>query len=114
MSANEPAQAVTKNSASLTLGIIATVLGVLCLLIGWVPYLGLFTLPAALLGLLLAGVGLLLALFKRLNGIALPAIGAVLCLAAIALPIAMTSVTANAIDEANRQRAVDRAATTAR
>jgi len=89
MSTSPPEQTVivtTKNTASLTLGIIALVIGVLSLLVGWVPYLGLVALPVAVIGLLLAGI----ALVKGGRGFGMPVLGGIICCGGFVLPILST------------------------
>lgn len=90
----------TKNTASLTLGIIAIVVGVLALLVGWIPFLGLLAIPAAIIGLLLAGIGFVIALFKGCKGIGMPLLGGAICIAAFILPILSTGGTSAAITKA--------------
>lgn len=97
----------TKNAVSLTLGIIAIVLAVLALLVGWIPYLGLIAIPFAVIALLLAGIGLLAAIAKAGKGVAMPLLGGLLGTISLAVPIMSTGGTTaaigTAIDEANRQ-----------
>ncbi|EEF60631.1 hypothetical protein [Pedosphaera parvula] len=90
----------TKNTASLTLGIIALVVGVLSLLVGWIPFLGLLAIPVAIIGLLLAGIGFVIALFKSGKGIGMPLLGGVICVGALVLPILSTGGTSAAITRA--------------
>lgn len=80
----------TKNTASLTLGIIALVVGVLSLLVGWIPFVGLLAIPVAMIGLLLGGIGFVIALFKSGKGIGMPLLGGVICFGALILPILLT------------------------
>ncbi|HNU50207.1 MAG TPA: hypothetical protein PKJ98_04730 [Verrucomicrobiota bacterium] len=90
----------TKNTASLTLGIIAIVVGVLSLLVGWVPFLGLLAMPTAFIGLLIAGVGFLIALCKRGKGVGMPVLGGLICLAALMVPVLSTGGTSVALTKA--------------
>ncbi len=90
----------TRNTTSLTLGIIATVIGVLALLFGWIPYLGLVAIPVAVIGSALASVGLVIALFKSFRGASMPLLGGAICIAAIILPLVSTGGTSAAITEA--------------
>jgi hypothetical protein len=104
-----PAVSVTtKNTVSLTLGIVAIVIGVIALLIGWVPFLGLFTIPAAIIGFLLAAVGVLVALLKKGKGAGLPVVGLLICIAALILPIISTggasAAFSRAFDEARNKQ----------
>lgn len=104
----------TKNTASLTLGIISVVTGVLALLFGWVPFLGLLAIPVALIGGLLAGLGLVIALFNGFRGIGMPLLGAAICVAAGILPLVSTGGASVAItesmDKASREMKVQREA----
>ncbi len=97
----------TKNTASLTLGIIATVVGVLALLIGWVPFLGLLAVPVAIVGLSLAFIGVVIALVKNFKGIGMPILGGVICGIAFIVPVVSTGGTSAAItktiDETHRE-----------
>lgn len=97
----------TKNTASLTLGIIALVVGVLSLLVGWIPFLGLLAIPTAIIGLLLAGIGFLIALFKSGKGIGMPILGGVVCVGALILPILSTggtsAVITKVVDETSKK-----------
>lgn len=96
---HQPAEVIltTKNTASLTLGIIATVVGVLALLIGWVPFLGLLAVPVAIVGALLALIGVVIALAKKFKGIGMPVLGGVICGIAFIVPIVSTGGTSAAI-----------------
>ena len=89
----------TKNTASLTLGIIAIVVGVLSLLVGWIPLLGLLAIPVAIIGLILAGIGFVIALCKGGKGIGMPLLGGVICVAAFVVPILMSALVAQAVGE---------------
>ncbi len=85
------------------MGIIATVVGVLALLVGWVPFLGLLVIPVAIIGLLLAGIGVVLALIKGFKGIGMPLLGGAICVVALILPILSTGGTTAAITEAAKE-----------
>jgi len=89
----------TKNTTSLTLGIISVVIGVLALLFGWVPFLGLLAIPVAVIGSLLAGLGLVIALFKGFRGAGMPLLGAAICVAAGILPLVTTGGASVAITD---------------
>ncbi len=93
----------TKNTASLTLGIIATVVGVVALLVGWVPFFGLIALPGAVLGLLFAVTGIIIALVRGMKGIGMPIIGGLICGIALAVPIVSTGGTSVAIQSVREQ-----------
>lgn len=89
-----------KNTASLVLGIISLVIGVLAIGVGWVPLLGLLAIPFAIVGLLLAGIGALIALFKGFKGIKMPFLGAFICVIGFILPILSTGGTSVALTKA--------------
>jgi hypothetical protein len=90
----------TKNTLSLTLGIISLVLGVFGMLIGWIPFLGLVAIPVALIGLMLAGLGVVVALFKGFAGVGMPVLGGFVSFLSLLLPIMMTGSASVAIQEA--------------
>lgn len=99
----QPSQEVVityKNTVSVTLGIISTVIGVLALLFGWIPFFGLLAIPFAVIGGLFALLGIIIALFKRLRGAGLPLLGGAICTAAVILPLVSTGGTSAAINEA--------------
>ncbi len=81
---------VNKTTASATLGVISVVCGALALLGAWVPFLGLFTIPVALVGGLFAGLGLIIALFKGFRGAGMPLLGGLICLLAAFLALFST------------------------
>ncbi|MEM7518498.1 MAG: hypothetical protein AAF368_16445 [Planctomycetota bacterium] len=97
----------TKNTASLTMGIAAVVVGVLALLFGWVPFLGLFAVPVAALGVALAGLGLLFAMMRRFKGVGLPLLGGVLSVAGVGVPLLSTGGATVAISETAEQVSVE-------
>lgn len=90
----------TKNTVALTLGITSTVIGVIALLIGWVPFLGLLAIPVAVIGIILAVVGGIVAIAKQGKGIGLPILGGVICTGALILPILATGGASAAFSQA--------------
>lgn len=90
----------TKNTPALTMGIISIVLGVLAMLVGWIPFLGLIAIPVAAIGAFLAFIGLVLALVKKFKGIGMPLLGGIICFIAIVISIGSTGSTSVAISEA--------------
>lgn len=90
----------TKNTPALTMGIIAIVLGVIGLLVSWIPFVGLLAIPVAGIGLFLAVTGLVLAAVKRFRGWAMPVLGGVICGLAIAVAVGSTTTTSAAISSA--------------
>lgn len=110
------AAVTTKNTVSLTLGIIATIVGAVAMLVGWIPFLGLLSIPFAVIGALLAGIGILAALLKGGRGFGMPALGGFLCILAAVISVAMTGGASSVLAEAGlkaaeaaeRQRAIQR------
>ncbi len=90
----------TNNTPSLTLGIISIVIGVLAICVGWIPFLGLLAIPFALIGIFLAGIGGLIALFKNFKGIGMTLLGGFICVIGFVLPLASTGGTSAAITKA--------------
>ena len=90
----------TKNTAALTLGIISLVIGVFSLLFGWIPFLGLLAIPTAVIGAVLAFLGLIIALFKGFRGAGLPLIGFAVCAFAIIFSLVSTGGASVAIKKA--------------
>lgn len=89
----------TKNTGALTMGIISIVIGVLALLIGWVPFLGLLAIPAAAIGLGLAFIGVILAILKKFKGILMPSLGGFISIIALIIPIVSTGSSSVAISK---------------
>ena len=90
-------------------GIASFVLGLVALLLCWIPLLNLVALPLILIGGLLAVAGIALSLIGRRSGIAWPAIGGVLNAVAFAGFLVVTSATADVArkvaDDLKRDRA---------
>lgn len=81
----------TGNTAALTLGLIAVVMGVLALTFGWIPFLGLVAIPIAVIGFAIGALGLVCCLFKGgLNATVMPLLGCVICAGAIVIPLLST------------------------
>jgi hypothetical protein len=70
-----------------SLGIAGLVLGGLALVICWVPFLGILSIPVSVIGGILALVGLGLALAKKETGAGIPAAATLLCGVTFVLPI---------------------------
>ena len=98
------------NSAALTLGIIATVIGAIALLVGWIPFLGLLSIPFAVIGGLLAVGGVIASAFTGFRGILMPVLGCAVCVGAVGLSVASTGATSAVITEAAEQVQVEVAA----
>jgi hypothetical protein len=92
------------------LGVSALILGILAVLIAWVPFLGLLAIPAGLLGGLLGAIGLLYGLVTRRGKITAAGVGLVLSLGSVVLSVMMTGAAAkgisDAMEEATRKAAV--------
>jgi hypothetical protein len=89
----------TKNTTALTMGIIAIVLGVIGLLVSWIPFLGLIAIPIAGIGGLLAIIGLVLAAMKKFKGWSMPLLGGLVCLMALLISFCSTGSTTAIIGE---------------
>jgi len=79
------------------------VLGVLGMLIGWIPFVGLLAVPVAFIGLLMAGLGIVLALLKGFTGLGMPILGGGVSLLAVMISFASTGVMSAAIQNATDQ-----------
>lgn len=93
----------TRNSASMIMGTIALVLGVLAALVAWIPFLGVVAIPVALVGGLLAAIGAFVALIKGFQGMVLPLVAGVVCVGAIVLAWVVTGKSADAWTESTRR-----------
>jgi len=82
------------------LGIAALVLGIIAALTCWIPFIGLLSMPLAILGLLFGIIGLLISLIGRKSGVGLPVSGSIVCVVALFVAIASTGTAAEAIDQA--------------
>jgi hypothetical protein len=96
------------------MGIIAIVLGVIGLLISWIPFLGLVAIPIAAIGGLLGLIGLVLAAVKKFKGWSMPLLGCLICTGTIVVSLTSTGATSAAIgevvEEANKANQTKRAA----
>jgi len=69
----------------------------LAFLICWIPFLGLLGVPLSLLGIVLGGIGLLLAVFRRGAGIGFPIAGTAISLLAAGTAITISGAAATAV-----------------
>ena len=103
----------TKNTPSLTMGIIAIVLGVIGLLVGWIPFIGLVAIPIAAIGGFLGLIGLILAACKKFRGWSMPLLGSLICGVTIVVSISSTGATtaaiSGAVDEASKAHKAEQA-----
>lgn len=100
---SQTVELTTKNTGSLTLGIISVVMGSMGLLFCWIPILGLAALPLAGVGGFLACLGCLLALMKKGRGFGMPLIGGAICGMAIVIAVVVTGTSAVAMSEVVEQ-----------
>ena len=107
---NATVTVTTKNTPALTMGIIAIVLGVMAMLVAWLPFLGLLAIPVAAIGLLLAFIGVILAAVRKFNGLAMPLLGGVICGIAVVISISSTGSTSLAITEVMEESSTTRKA----
>lgn len=94
----------TKNTSSLTLGMVAVILGSLTFFIGWIPFLGLLAVPVAVIGLVLAGIGLLAAILGGFRGFGMPLLGVLICIMSISISVTSTGVATGVIDDVAEAR----------
>lgn len=107
---NTPTQ---KDRPSNSLGIAAIVLGILAFLICWIPLIGLIGVPLSGLGMILALIGLLAALFRGGTGIGYPIAAVAINGLALFMAISITMATGEALssmsEAINESRESDRA-----
>lgn len=72
------------------LGIVSLVLGIIACLFCWIPFLGLFALPIAFVGMVLAVSGITMSCISKKTGFSFSIGGAVTCLVAFGVSIFMT------------------------
>lgn len=89
------------SKASHSLGIASLVLGIIAFLICWIPFLGLLGLPLSVLGVVLGGVGLLLAFVRKGSGIGFSIAGTALSLLSAFVVIGITTATVKSLEEAS-------------
>jgi hypothetical protein len=70
------------------LGVVSLVLGVLALLVAWVPFCGVIGWPLAIVGAICGVLGMLLSFGGR-TGLSTPAFGTIFCLIAVVLPFVL-------------------------
>jgi predicted Zn finger-like uncharacterized protein len=75
-----------------SLGVVSLILGIVGFLICWIPFVGVLSIPLSALGLLMAVIGLLVALLRRGSGIGWPIGGG--AVSGLALAIGMAQVAA--------------------
>lgn len=89
--------------ASNSLGIASMVLGILALLICWIPLLNILGLPLGLLGIILGGLGLIVAVLRKGSGIGFPIAGTAISLLATVVILAVTIAIGEAISQSTRR-----------
>lgn len=81
------------------LGIAALVVGIIACLFCWIPFLGLFVIPLACIGMLLAVIGFIMAVVSKKMGFAFPVSGGIICMLSIFVAIATTGGCAKAVSD---------------
>lgn len=84
------------------LGIAALVLGILAVVVCWIPFLWLVCILLAMIGLILGGIGFFTALVGRKSGVGMPISGSLVCAVAIIISVLVTGASVSAIDETMR------------
>jgi hypothetical protein len=90
--ANKPPQNVSveiKRGVS-PLGIASLVLGIMGCLICWIPILGLFAIPVALIGLVLAFIGVVMAAINKKTGFVFSISGGIVCILSVCIALVTT------------------------
>lgn len=95
-------QVVSPPRRSNSLGVASVILGILAFLICWIPFLGMLGLPFSILGIVLGGIGLLVALFRRGTGIGFAIAGIAISLVAAIMVGVTTHATAKAISQISK------------
>lgn len=85
-----------------SLGVASIILGILALLICWIPLLNVLGLPLGLLGILLGGIGFVVAVVRKGAGIGLPIAGTAISLLATWVIVAMYAAVAGAVAELSK------------
>jgi len=91
-----------------SLGIASLVLGTLSFAICWIPLIGMLGIPLSGLGLILALIGVIIALTRRGSGIGFPIGGALLCGVAFAVAISLNYAIAEGVQQAGISNGSDR------
>ncbi|MFH0772616.1 MAG: hypothetical protein V1933_08365 [Candidatus Omnitrophota bacterium] len=81
------------------LGIAALVMGIIACLFCWIPFLGLLAIPLALIGILLAFAGFIMAIVNKKTGFVFPISGGLVCLLSVFIAFAITGGCANIVSE---------------
>jgi hypothetical protein len=99
------------------LGVAGMIIGLVAVLFVWVPFCGIGAIPLALIGLLLAGIGMMTALGSRKTGLSFPVAGIVVSglalivgITQIVLMAGAVAVTADAVAKAAEEEAARTAA----
>jgi hypothetical protein len=99
-----PQQNVTVNvgmsKGASGLGVAALVIGIIALLLCWIPFVGMLSVPFSIIGLLLAGIGFIISLAGGRSSVGMPVAGGIICLLAIAIAVGVTSLTGKAMGKA--------------
>lgn len=90
-----------------SLGVASMMLGTLAFLICWIPLLGMLGIPLSALGLLLGGLGVLIALVRRGASIGYPIAGVTVSGLAIVVAGSMTNAIFSGLSDVNQAMAVE-------
>ncbi len=84
------------------MGIASLVLGIIGCVICWIPLLGLFAIPIALIGLVLAFVGIVMAAINKKTGFVFPISGGIVCILCVCIAVVTTGLVAKLYSDANK------------
>jgi hypothetical protein len=93
----------SRSGSTLALGITAVAFGGFSLCGSWIPFLGLLTVPIAFIGVLIGGLGVLLALFRGFRTAGVPLVGTGMCIASIYLAGAVTVKTGETLQDVGKK-----------
>lgn len=85
------------------LGIAALVLGILAAMTCWIPFIGLLSIPVAILGLVFGIIGFLIAIIGGKSGVGMPVSGGIVCAVALIVAILSTGGMVAAVDTVVRE-----------
>ena len=106
--ANSPPQSVSveiKRGVS-PLGIASLVLGIMGCVICWIPILGLFAIPVALIGLVLAFIGVVMAAINKKTGFVFPISGGIVCILSVCIALITTGAVAKLYSDSKKSNQI--------
>ncbi len=84
------------------LGIASLVLGIMACVICWIPFLGLFAIPVALIGLVLAFIGVVIAAMNKKTDFVFSISGGIVCILSVCIALVTTGTVAKLYSDSKR------------